>query len=198
MTWSEIPNRTGADANSFTDINQLQDNLNALKGGTATTAPTTTIEDLASAAQGTLPIVRVRKSSSQAISASTVTTITWQTELEDNLNYFNLTTSKFEPTIPSGETHYFNFNLLIGFSSNLQADKRFALFLYKNGAFLIDYDFPITGVAAPLIGFNHIEAMENGDVMSARIFHTGTASKTIPATNSQAQFNITRYVTNDE
>lgn len=45
MAYSQIPTRTGADTNSSADINQLQDNLDAIKGGVAATAPTFGLED---------------------------------------------------------------------------------------------------------------------------------------------------------
>ena len=47
MAWSQVATRSSSDTNSEADINQLQDNLDALKGGTPASAPTTTIEDLA-------------------------------------------------------------------------------------------------------------------------------------------------------
>lgn len=47
MAYIQIPTRVAnIDANSAADVNQLQDNIEALKGGTASVAPTTTIEDL--------------------------------------------------------------------------------------------------------------------------------------------------------
>jgi hypothetical protein len=44
MAWSLIPTRTSADTNSAADINQSQANETAIKGGTAATAPTKTLE----------------------------------------------------------------------------------------------------------------------------------------------------------
>jgi hypothetical protein len=44
--YSQLPNRTSADTNASADVNTLQDNIEALKGGTGSVAPTTTIEDL--------------------------------------------------------------------------------------------------------------------------------------------------------
>ena len=46
MAYSQLPNRTSTDTNASADVNTLQDNIEALKGGTGATAPTTTIEDL--------------------------------------------------------------------------------------------------------------------------------------------------------
>jgi hypothetical protein len=46
MSYIQLPDRTTSDTNSAADVNQLQDNIEALKGGTGSTAPTTTIEDL--------------------------------------------------------------------------------------------------------------------------------------------------------
>ena len=46
MSYVQIPNRTTANTNASADINQLQDNIEAVKGGVAATAPTTTVEDL--------------------------------------------------------------------------------------------------------------------------------------------------------
>lgn len=48
MAYTQLPTRTTNDANSAADVNQLQDNIDALKGGTGSVAPTTTIEDLSS------------------------------------------------------------------------------------------------------------------------------------------------------
>jgi len=47
MAWTQVPTRNTSDPNASADINQLQDNADALKGGTPASAPTTTIEDLA-------------------------------------------------------------------------------------------------------------------------------------------------------
>jgi hypothetical protein len=47
MAYVQIPGRDENDPNASADINQLNDNIEALKGGTPATAPTTTIEDLA-------------------------------------------------------------------------------------------------------------------------------------------------------
>jgi hypothetical protein len=46
MSYSQLPNRSSADVNASADVNTLQDNIEALKGGVGATAPTTTIEDL--------------------------------------------------------------------------------------------------------------------------------------------------------
>jgi hypothetical protein len=57
MAYSQLPTRTTADTNNSADINQLQLNLDAIKGGTGSTPPTTTIEELATGkatASGTL------------------------------------------------------------------------------------------------------------------------------------------------
>jgi len=48
MAYSQLPDRTSADTNAAIDVNTLQDNIEALKGGTGATAPTTTIENLSS------------------------------------------------------------------------------------------------------------------------------------------------------
>lgn len=48
MAYSQLPERTSSDINSASDVNTLQDNIEALKGGVGATAPTTTIEDLSS------------------------------------------------------------------------------------------------------------------------------------------------------
>jgi len=48
MAYTQLPDRTTNDANSAADVNQLQDNIEALKGGTGSVAPTTTIEALSS------------------------------------------------------------------------------------------------------------------------------------------------------
>lgn len=48
MAYAQLPTRTTSDTNSAADINQLEANIEALKGGTASVAPTTTIEGLAS------------------------------------------------------------------------------------------------------------------------------------------------------
>jgi len=47
MSYVQVPTRTTADANASADINQLQDNIEAVKGGTPATAPSTDIETLA-------------------------------------------------------------------------------------------------------------------------------------------------------
>lgn len=47
MAYSQVPNRSSGETIPSEDINQLQDNIEALKGGTGSVAPTTTIEDLA-------------------------------------------------------------------------------------------------------------------------------------------------------
>ncbi len=47
MTWSLLPIRNSANVNASADVNTLQTNLNALKGGTAATVPSTDIERLA-------------------------------------------------------------------------------------------------------------------------------------------------------
>lgn len=47
MSYTQLPDRSTSDTNSAADVNQLQDNIEAIKGGTGSTAPTTTIEDLA-------------------------------------------------------------------------------------------------------------------------------------------------------
>jgi microcystin-dependent protein len=46
MSYIQLPTRTSADPNSAADVNQLQANIEALKGGTGSTAPTTTVEAL--------------------------------------------------------------------------------------------------------------------------------------------------------
>jgi hypothetical protein len=45
MSYIQLPTRTSADPNSATDVNQLQANIEALKGGTGSTAPTDTLEN---------------------------------------------------------------------------------------------------------------------------------------------------------
>jgi hypothetical protein len=47
MAYTQVPNRATGDTIPAADVNQLQDNIEALKGGAGATAPTTTIEDLA-------------------------------------------------------------------------------------------------------------------------------------------------------
>lgn len=47
MSYVQLPDRTSSDANSAADVNLLQDNIEALKGGTGSVAPTTDIETLA-------------------------------------------------------------------------------------------------------------------------------------------------------
>jgi hypothetical protein len=54
MAYVQIPNRSSTDPNASADINQLQDNIEALKGGAGGVAPTTTIEDIASLQEFTL------------------------------------------------------------------------------------------------------------------------------------------------
>ena len=47
MAYSQLPTRTTSDANAAADANTLQANIEALKGGTGSVAPTTNIEALA-------------------------------------------------------------------------------------------------------------------------------------------------------
>jgi len=47
MSYVQVPTRTTIDANTAGDVNQLQDNIEALKGGSGATPPTTTLEALA-------------------------------------------------------------------------------------------------------------------------------------------------------
>jgi hypothetical protein len=46
MAYAQIPTRTSADANSAADVNQLEANIEAVKGGAGSAAPTTTIAAL--------------------------------------------------------------------------------------------------------------------------------------------------------
>lgn len=46
MSYTQVATRTTDDANSHADINQLQLNIEALKGGLAASTPVTTIDDL--------------------------------------------------------------------------------------------------------------------------------------------------------
>ena len=46
MSYTQVQTRTTDDANSHADINQLQLNIEALKGGAGATSPVTTINDL--------------------------------------------------------------------------------------------------------------------------------------------------------
>jgi hypothetical protein len=46
MAWSQLPTRTTADTNSADDVNLLQTNLDAIKGGVLATAPTQTLEQV--------------------------------------------------------------------------------------------------------------------------------------------------------
>ena len=46
MSYTQVQTRTTDDANSHADINQLQLNIEALKGGVGATSPVTTINDL--------------------------------------------------------------------------------------------------------------------------------------------------------
>ncbi|NHZ84325.1 MAG: hypothetical protein GWP19_00400 [Planctomycetia bacterium] len=59
MAYTQLPNRSTTDTNSAADPNQLQDNIEALKGGSGATPPTTTIEDLVTNKidiDGTIPL----------------------------------------------------------------------------------------------------------------------------------------------
>jgi hypothetical protein len=49
MSYTQLPTRTSSDTNASADVNTLQDNIEALKGGSGAVAPTTTIEALATA-----------------------------------------------------------------------------------------------------------------------------------------------------
>ena len=46
MAYSQLPTRTSADTNSAADVNTLQGNVEAIKGGAGSAAPTTTIAAL--------------------------------------------------------------------------------------------------------------------------------------------------------
>lgn len=49
MAYSQLPTRTTSDANASSDVNQLQTNIEALKGGTGSAAPSVTLEDFKNA-----------------------------------------------------------------------------------------------------------------------------------------------------
>jgi len=62
MAYSQIPTRTTADANSAADVNQLQDNIEAIKGGSGSAAPTDTLESVISdISTNTADISKIKK-----------------------------------------------------------------------------------------------------------------------------------------
>lgn len=71
MAYSQLPTRSTANTNASADINQLQDNIDAILGSEATSGPSRTIPNLAGAA-GTLTSGKVLKGGgSKAVEAGT-------------------------------------------------------------------------------------------------------------------------------
>ena len=83
MSFVNIPERTTTDANSFADINQLQENIRVL-GGNGTDAPTNDIETLS----GTVAsfIADNKASSAEAIEGTDDTKIITPLKLRNGLN----------------------------------------------------------------------------------------------------------------
>jgi hypothetical protein len=109
MSYTQLPTRTSTDTNSAADVNQLQANIEALKGGTGATAPTTDIESLSSDKADDSEVVHntgnesidgVKTFTSFPVTPSSAPTTNYQTAnkkyVDDNSG--QITYSKYETT----------------------------------------------------------------------------------------------------
>lgn len=124
----------------------------------------------------------VTNETAQTINTSTITPITFNTEITDDANAYNTTTSEY--VIPS--TGFYNINLKVSFQNTFPANITGVLYLYKNGVLFKRHSQQMGTSKGLSLTIN--SDFEINDVIKAFVLHTHLSVATLETESSNCSF----------
>jgi hypothetical protein len=129
----------------------------------------------------------------QSISSTTQTIVTWDLEVYDTDGYHSTSTNTGRITIPSGKAGYYLVHVAIQYAANATAGHR-TVYLVKNGSVFLNGGESSTGnsTVGTLTFYSMIVNLAVGDYITAECYFNGTMNvnkdANYPASYFQAQY----------